>query len=188
MKAFLTTQFLRFLMFSGIAAATSLAVGYVLYGVVGLQGRWQYAVAVGIAFLAGLGVGFTLNRRFTFAPSGRPLQDELLRFTLVAMGGLVLTIGLSSVFRAGLRAVWSMVPALAEQLPAAVTPAMIAHLAAVGAVAFYSFIGHKLISFGRKGSAQLHQPAVREGAQREKGGGDGSSCATAKRLIIRQRG
>ncbi|MBJ3763665.1 GtrA family protein [Maribius pontilimi] len=139
---------LRFLCFSGCAALVNLVTGYLLYGVLGLDASFEYAVSVAIAFVAGMGVSFVLNRAYTFDASGRAAQDELRDFFLVSLGGLLLTTLLAQAIWSGLR-----VTSLAEGAP--VPTQSLAHVAAVGLTAFYSFFAHKHISFRRARSEDL---------------------------------
>lgn len=71
----------------------------VRYGIVGLSGYllsiglFAAQVAAGVPPYAAVPLGFvvntmwnfTLNRRWSFAPSGRPLREELSRFWVVAL-------------------------------------------------------------------------------------------------------
>jgi putative flippase GtrA len=156
-RFFWTPQFPRFVVFSGIAALTNLGVGYLLYQSAGLNQRWQYGLSVSVAFLAGMAVSFILNRSFTFDPSGRPVQHEMRTFFIVSLGGLVLTVALTYLFRAAVIAALVVLPSLAARTPAAVTPDVIGHFTAVGCVGFYSFACHKLFSFGKR--VHVHSPS-----------------------------
>mgnify|MGYP000202065731 CR=1 FL=1 len=129
-------MFHRFLLCSGLAAAVNLLVGYVLYQVFSLSGAWQYALSVAVAFMSGMGVSFVLNRRFTFEPSGRLTRSEAIDFFAVSVGGLAITTTLAQVLRTRL-------PAIDPHLP----PEALAHIAAVGLTAIYSFFAHKYVSF-----------------------------------------
>ena len=147
-RFFCPRQVTRFLLFSGLAAAVNIGSGYLLYTLAGFKEGWRYGVSVGLAFLLGVGVSFLFNRRFTFASSGRRLEAELRTFFLVSIGGLLLTVTLSHLLRDVL------LPWLLEaSIPILITRADInldlaGHVAAVGLVAFYSFVAHKLFSFG----------------------------------------
>ena len=133
-------MFHRFLVFSGFAALVNFLVGNLLYGVMGLSGTPEYQFAVATAFVAGMGVSFVLNRRFTYPASGRPAQSELRDFFIVSVGGLALTTLLSSLFLGPLRA---------AGVGALLPPESAAHLCAIGLGAFYSFFAHKTVSFRR---------------------------------------
>ena len=154
LRFFWNPQFPRFVVFSGIAAMTNLGVGYSLYEAAGFNRHWQYGLSVSIAFLAGMAVSFILNRTFTFEPSGRPVQHEMRTFFIVSLGGLVLTVALTYLFRAAVIAALVSLPWLAARMPAALTPDVIGHFTAVGCVGLYSFACHKLFSFGKRIAVQ----------------------------------
>ncbi|MBC2837502.1 GtrA family protein [Paragemmobacter straminiformis] len=145
-------MFHRFLIFSGLAAAVNLVTGYILYAGLGLVEGWQYALAVAIGFLAGMGVSFVLNRRYTFEPSGRLTRSEAIDFFAVSVGGLAITTTLAENLRGHL-------PAIDPHLP----PEALAHITAVGLTAIYSFFAHKYVSFrrGRRSDATPRTPDER---------------------------
>lgn len=133
-------MFYRFLVFSGCAALVNFLTGFVLYGLAGWDQGLEYVAAVGFAFLAGMGVSFTLNRAFTFEKSGRQTGEELRDFTFVSIVGLALTTGIAHFTLLALKSVgfagWALV-----------TPESSAHVFAIGMTAFYSFFAHKHFSF-----------------------------------------
>ncbi|MDU8928285.1 GtrA family protein [Alisedimentitalea sp. MJ-SS2] len=141
-------MFFRFLIFSGLAAAVNLATGVLLYGYLGFNDSFGYAASVAIAFIAGMGVSFTLNRAYTYDSSGRPPQEELRDFFLVSLGGLALTTALAHLFLNGLRVQFTVM-----SLP--VSLELAAHVMAVAVTAFYSFFAHKHFSFRRASAAGL---------------------------------
>ena len=153
-------MFHLFLICSGIAALVNIAVGFLLYGMAGLDGPVLYPLSVAIAFLSGMGVSFVLNRRYTYPPSGRSPRAELPDFLAVSMGGLMLTTALSYLFLTyGAAAVVRLSLGL---LP----PESAAHVAAVGLTAFYSFLAHKHISFRRaRALPRGHDPAPLAGSR-----------------------
>ena len=61
LKFYFNPQLPRFLLFSGLAAAAHLGVGYLLYEELGLKHGRQYGFSVAVAFLAGMAVSFTLR-------------------------------------------------------------------------------------------------------------------------------
>ncbi len=137
-----------FLLCSGLAALVNIAVGYLLYGMAGLNGTFGYPVSVALAFISGMGVSFVLNRRFTYPPSGRARQREMMDFFAVSVIGLTLTTVIAQALHLG------MPEMLAQVTPAGVLPETLAHIAAVGITAIYSFIAHKYVSF-RRGTADF---------------------------------
>ena len=152
----------RFLIFSGLSTVVALVTGYLLYQVLGFGQAWRYGVSVGVSALVGMVVSFVLNRRYTFARSGRPLGDEMRTFLIVALGGLALTVGLSTLFRDWLLP-WLTGLLVPEAWRDALNLELIAHVGAVGLVAFYSFLGHKYLSFGLgiRGGLKLDGRATR---------------------------
>lgn len=56
-----------------------------------------YAAAVAVAYAAGLANGYTLNRRWTFL-AGSFSIDSLARYTAIQVSGLLLSVGLTSLF------------------------------------------------------------------------------------------
>lgn len=141
-------MFFRFLLFSGLAACVNFFVGYGLYDLLGFDDPVGYTASVGIAFVCGMGVSFTLNRAYTYAPSGRPPSHEFRDFFFVSLGGLILTTVLAHVFLAILRATIGA-------MPVNVSLEATAHLCAIGLTAFYSFFAHKHFSFRSTGSATM---------------------------------
>jgi len=137
-------MFQRFLLCSGLAAFVNLAVGYLLYGVLGFNGNIEFALSVAVAFLFGMGVSFVLNRRFTHAASGRSTTSELSDFLAVSLVGLALTTGLAHALD---RSAHEALARVAQGFPPVILPETLAHVIAVGATAIYSFLAHKLISF-----------------------------------------
>jgi len=114
----------------------------VVYRVLGFETGWRYGLSVALAFLLGTAVSFILNRRYTFDSSRRRIPAQIRTFLFVSLGGLLLTVVLSGLFRA------AILPRLLP-VPAGIDLELSAHLAAVALVALYSFTAHKLFSFGR---------------------------------------
>lgn len=137
-------MFPRFLLCSGLAAVVNLAVGYLLYGLLGLNGPIGFPVSVALAFASGMGVSFVLNRRYTYPTSGRPASQELRDFFGVSLVGLALTTGVAFLLNYNAHAI---LVSVADSLPGTILPETLAHLVAVGMTAIYSFLAHKLISF-----------------------------------------
>ena len=122
----------------------NLVVGYIFYGVLGFDHGIGFALSVAVAFISGMGVSFVLNRRFTYAASGRSTKFELRDFLGVSVVGLALTTGLAYSLDATAH---MSLQRVAASLPGAVLPETVAHVIAVGLTAIYSFFAHKLISF-----------------------------------------
>lgn len=137
-------MFQRFLLCSGLAALVNLIVGYFLYGILGFDHGIGFALSVAAAFISGMGVSFVLNRRFTYATSGRPKKFEMRDFLGVSVVGLGLTTGLAYTLDVTAH---KPLEEVSSALPGAILPETLAHIAAVGLTAIYSFFAHKLISF-----------------------------------------
>lgn len=144
-------MFQRFLLCSGLAALVNLLVGYFLYGILGFDNGIAFALSVAVAFISGMGVSFALNRRFTYAASGRSKRFELRDFLGVSVVGLALTTGLAYWLDATAH---RTLASIVSSLPGAVLPETLAHIIAVGLTAIYSFFAHKLISF-RPATAEM---------------------------------
>jgi putative flippase GtrA len=140
-------QLVRYLLFSGLAAAANIACGFFLNAVLGFKEGWRYGAAVAMAYLFGMGVNFSLNRTYTFLPSGRSLVVEIRTFTIVSTGGLVLTVGLSELFRSTFLP-WISAAISEYGLLAGLPEETAAHILAVGLVTLYSFTAHKIFTFG----------------------------------------
>ncbi|QGY00196.1 GtrA family protein [Roseovarius faecimaris] len=149
-----------FLVCSGCAAAVNICVGFVLYGLLGLDGFITYPISVALAFLAGMSVSFVLNRRFTYPPSGRTRRQELADFTGVSVIGLLLTTGMAHLLR------WGATDTLEAIGSGVLMPETMAHVIAVGLTAIYSFLAHKYVSFRREEAvpAALDTTALRSGS------------------------
>jgi len=87
------SRLLRF----GLSGALTTAVAYVIF--IGLiEGlHWHYAVATIMAWIASVGVGFKLNRRFTFRIRGGPQGRQFLLFLTGALLQLCLSLGCNAV-------------------------------------------------------------------------------------------
>lgn len=135
-----------FLICSGLAALANLSVGFLLYAGLGFDGIVSYPLSIAFAFMIGMSVSFVLNRRFTYPPSHRPKRREVLDFLAVSLVGLFFTTSIAQGLRlsaASLLGVFSAVGLM---------PEFVAHIAAVGVTAIYSFFAHKFISFRKQGT------------------------------------
>ena len=138
---------LRFLVFSGIAAATNLSVGEILYGQMGWSKYPQYSLAVGLGFLAGMFISYLLNKNFTFEKSGKSIEIEIAHFILVSIIGLIISITIAQmfVFFIGIK----ILPVRSESLKN-IPFENISHAISICITAFYSYLAHKLISFRKQ--------------------------------------
>jgi putative flippase GtrA len=129
----MTTQFMKFLVTGGVAAAVNL-ISRVM-----LNWAMPFEVAVVIAYLFGMATAYLLSRQFVFAASGRSVLSEVKRFTVVNLFALLLvwvvSVGLAKVVFPAVHLTWHAND--------------IAHLIGVLAPAVTSFVGHKRYTFGR---------------------------------------
>ncbi len=130
-RAATPVQFGRFLIAGGVAAAAN-------YGSRFLFSVWfTFEIAVIMAFLVGLTVGFVLMRGYVFRATGRPLMPQVWRYSAVNLLALLQTLIISV-----LLARWVLpsigVEALAEQ---------IAHAFGVAVPVITSYFGHRLATF-----------------------------------------
>jgi energy-coupling factor transport system substrate-specific component len=127
----------RFLLAGGGAAAINWLVRFPL------SWAMPFFVAVLIAAIIGMVVGFTLYRGFVFPGSGRPVLLEARDFfgVNVVSSGVVALLAVAFLY-------------LAVQLGADIQMAEgVAHAAAIGLGAVLNYFGHSLITFGTRNPA-----------------------------------
>ena len=145
----LDPQFLRFLLFGGIATLVSFFGGVALYAFLDVP----YAPAVFIGSAAAIFVNFALNYLFNFHYHGRSMAAQFVTFASVAGIGTVLTTLLAKgLLHAGL---W-LFPAFSL-----LDVEVAYHVLAIGIVTFYSFFAHKYLSFNKGILAPLKTFALR---------------------------
>ena len=131
----LKSQFARFLLTGGLAAAVNLGSRYLLSQVL------RFEIAVVIAYLIGMTIAYILARLFVFESSGRSVASEFQRFAVVNLFALVF--------------VWLISVGLARLVFPAIGFAWhaddVAHLVGVLAPAVTSFLGHRHYSFKARG-------------------------------------
>lgn len=131
-RALSESQVLRFLALGGFAAAVNWLVRFPLSAVMPLP------AAVGVAYLIGMSVGFSLYRRYVFPESTRPIGQQGLIFLAVNIVGAVVVLGFTSLL-------------LSAQggfgYPLFVKEGL-AHGIAIGIGAVVNFFGHKTLTFG----------------------------------------
>ena len=142
---FVTPRFARFLVFGGLAALVNLSVGGALYTVPAFAAALPYWLAVAIGAGCGLLVNFGLNYALNFRYAGRSVGSQLRTFTIVALGGVVLTSALAQllVTLASSIGIGDSFPLLGREIDVEFA----AHVMATGLVTFYSFAAHSLLSF-----------------------------------------
>jgi len=127
-------RFARFLVVGGIAAVVNIVSRIVFNLAV------SYEVAIVLAYLCGMTSAYGLNKMFVFAPSGRAVHDEFVRFTIVNLLSLAL--------------VWTVSMGLAILLFPAIGfrwhAKTVAHVVGVSVPAITSYFGHRHFSFASK--------------------------------------
>jgi putative flippase GtrA len=153
-KAPITVQFIKFLIFGGLAAAVNLGVGLIAYAK-GPDSLMPYWLAVLVAASCGLLVNFILNHLWNFRYRLRSTAAQLKTFTVVATIGTLLTVLLAE---GGLRLAHGLgVERLALPFASSVSARFASHFCAVGLVTFYSFFAHRYFSFNVGFRARLRQ-------------------------------
>jgi putative flippase GtrA len=132
MKGMAGTQFLRFLLAGGIAAAANYGSRFAFSTVL------PYAAAIACAYAVGMAVAFGLMRQYVFFAAGQPLAPQLAKFGAVNALALLQTMAVSL-----LLARW-LLPAVGEEQAEA-----LGHLAGVVVPVFTSFLGHRHATFRR---------------------------------------
>lgn len=98
-----------------------------------------YEIAIVGAYLCGMTVAYALNKAFVFAPSGRTIRSEYLRFAAVNAVAIVqvwvISVGLARWFFPLIGWNWH-----AET---------VAHVIGVGSPVISSYFGHRYFSFAR---------------------------------------
>ena len=131
MKLPVSSQFGRFLLVGGIAAAINV-ISRIIYGAC-----VDYSMSIVLAYLTGMVAAFVMARRFVFTPGRNSVRRSAAIFTLVNAVALIQT--------------WVVSITLADH----VFPTLgirqhsetMAHIIGVGVPAFTSYIGHREWSF-----------------------------------------
>jgi len=131
-SAVLRGEALRFLAVGAVAAGANFGSRILFSRIV------TYEIAIVLAFLVGLGSAFILNRVFVFVrPRPSAWVGEAIRFTMVNLAGLAVTLGVS---------LWSkntLLPVLGVHR----SVEEIAHLGGIAATVVTSYVAHKLWTF-----------------------------------------
>ncbi|MDO4231458.1 MAG: GtrA family protein [Lautropia sp.] len=131
LNAFLSRQFIGFLLTGGLAAGVN-------FGSRILYNQWMsFSAAIVLAYITGMITAFVLARLFVFRDSSRALHQSALWFVLVNLVAVLQTWAISL-----LLAHW-LLPALGVErfVPE------IAHAVGVIVPVFTSYLGHKHLSF-----------------------------------------
>lgn len=127
------SEFSRFLLVGGFAAAVNMASRYFLNMVMSFE--WSVLFAYGF----GMVTAFLLSKRYVFAASGRQAHDEFFRFVLVNVVAAVqvwlISVGLERFLFPAIQLIWH--------------PKEIAHLIGVAMPTVTSYFGHRHFSFAR---------------------------------------
>lgn len=126
-----TRQFVGFVVVSGVAALANFGSRF-LFNVV-----MPYPAAICAAFVVGLATAFLLNRRFVFVASTRSTESQAMRFLIVNLLALLLTLGVSL-----LLAHW-LLPLIGWRWQAEA----VAHAIGIAVPAITSYIAHKHWTF-----------------------------------------
>lgn len=131
LHAFLSRQFIAFVLTGGLAAAVN-------FGSRILYNQWMsFSAAIVLAYISGMITAFVLARLFVFRDSQRALHHSALWFVLVNLVAVLQTWAISLAL-----AYW-LLPAMGIQrfVPE------IAHAVGVIVPVFTSYLGHKHLSF-----------------------------------------
>jgi putative flippase GtrA len=126
-----TAQFIRFLAAGGLAAAANIGSRIIFSQWVALP------VAVVLAYLVGMSVGFALMRRYVFSTGREGIRRQATIFALVNVAAVIQTL-VVTLLLARFLLPWAGVRNQVE---------LIAHVVGVGVPLVTSFIGHKYWSF-----------------------------------------
>ncbi len=132
----LNQRFVRFLVAGGLAALCNFGSRF-------FYSQWvSFSIAVVLAFITGLTIGYLLNKFFVFTTSGNSTSTEIVWFVVINLLALVQTWGVS-VYLAGMLTTGeeSAVSSNREWSEA------IAHFTGVLLPVFTSYIGHRYLTF-----------------------------------------
>jgi putative flippase GtrA len=141
---FLSKQFLTFLAVGGTAALLNFLMG------AALRLYWtSYAAYVGsvaAGFALGTVVSFVLNRRFTFRVTGEAVLPQAVRFGIITLGSIVVSLVTAS----ALFGLWGLIGRALLTRPQAES---LGHLGAIGLSTIYNFLAMKFFAFRRSSAA-----------------------------------
>jgi putative flippase GtrA len=127
-------EFALFLVAGGIAALVNLVTRIIFNLVV------RFEVAVILAYICGMTTAYVLARYFVFERSGRSVNDEYARFTLVNLAAVIqvwiVSVGLADIVFPRLGFTWHSYT--------------VAHVIGVAVPVFTSYMGHKHFSFAQR--------------------------------------
>jgi len=168
---FIDVRFARFLVFGCTTAAVNLVVGGFLYSSDATENLMPYWVAVTIAGVMAMIVGFVLNYYFNFRYQGRSVIAQFRTYALIAFSCIVLTTAFSE---AGLELATEIFARDGFMIGSLyVSYEFASHFCAVGSVAVYSYLSHKYLTFnvGIRGAVnsalERRRSAAASNAERE---------------------
>lgn len=132
-RAFLSTEFVRFLLVGGFAALVN------FLSRIAFSHYMAYAVAIVLAYIVGMATAYILNRLYVFGAGRRGYAREIYYFVLVNVLAVLQTLAVSLLL-AWLVLPWLGVRAYREE---------IAHFFGVCVPVFTSYLGHKYWTFHR---------------------------------------
>jgi putative flippase GtrA len=130
-KKIAVSPFVRFLLTGGFAAAVNIGTRHLL------SYAMPFEIAVVLAYLVAMTVGYALARLFVFARSGQTVRNEYARFALVNL------VALAQVWLVSVGLAHWLLPAIEWTL----YPELTAHTIGVLSPAITSYYGHKLFTF-----------------------------------------
>lgn len=129
-------QFFRYLFVGGLATVVDWAVSYILFRFV--FGEHLAELANSVSFVAGLIVNYVLSTFWIFKNSKvKSRLVEFLGFAAIGVVGLLLTIGITALFRIWLEDVTSLYQ-------------IIAKVVSTAAAFFWNFFARKFLLFSKK--------------------------------------
>ena len=123
LQLFLSRQFITFLAVGGTAALMNFLAGAVIRLYWTSYGAYVGSVAAGFAL--GTVVSFVLNRRFTFRVGGEPVMPQVLRFGIITLGSVVVSLATAS----ALFGMWGL---LGQALVTRAQAESLGHVGAIG--------------------------------------------------------
>lgn len=140
-RLFASKQFLVFLLVGGTAACVNFFSGALV------RLYWTsysaYLASVTLGFVLGTIVSFILNRRFTFRASDEAVAPQALRFVVVALGAVLLSIAVASIV------LWAWEFA-GRVIVTRAQVETLGHLSAIGVSTVYNFVAMKFFAFRRR--------------------------------------
>lgn len=132
-----STLFIKYVFLAGIATAVDFGVLFFLTNIIGI---W-YLLSATLSYFCGMLTNFTLNKIFNFKNKSKFIFRQFLLFIIVALIGLGIN-NLILYFLVDIVKVWFAIPQSYDRIWL-----FFAKCVSVFIVMFWSFIGHKKITF-----------------------------------------